>query len=165
MNILNTTKTVALCGSLLLLMGCPYSSVIPLSSADTAAPNYLIGQWDDGTGGMVEIARTEGNTLSITKFTETEDSEPSEPERYTGFITIVNGVTFLNLNDFSWNDDGDYYFYKIEKVDDNNITVFEVTENIRETFEDSKSLSNFFSKNMTNSYFYSSGEISYSKVK
>jgi len=45
MKISKFLQASAMCAGLLMLMGCPYSSTVPLSQADAKAPDYLIGTW------------------------------------------------------------------------------------------------------------------------
>jgi len=167
MKISKFLQASAMCAGLLMLMGCPYSSTVPLSQADAKAPDYLIGTWElsgsEEGGDKVEIKKGSGNILEITK---TSTGEYGSTENYTGYITTINNTLFLNLAEKSeYDDSSTYYFYKIEKQGDNKIVLYSVTGNIRETFDNSNSLRDFFSKNMQNSYFFDAGEETYYKIK
>jgi len=160
-------QATAMCAGLLMLMGCPYSSTVPLSQADTKAPDYLIGTWElsgsEEGGDKVEVKRGSGNVLEITK---TSSGEYGTSDNYTGHITTVNNTLFINLAEVSeYGGDPSYYFYKVEKQGDNKIVLYAVTANIRETFDNQNSLRDFFSKNMQNSYFFDAGEETYYKIK
>lgn len=158
-------QATALCAGVLMLMGCPYTSSVPLSAANTKAPDYLIGDWElsGSEGDKLEIKRLEGNLLDISKISS---GEYGSTEHYQAYVTQIDNTLFLNLWEVSEYDDSkSYYFYKIEKIGDNKIVAYAVTENIRETFNDSKSIYDFFVKNMKNSYFYDSGEETYYKIK
>lgn len=158
----------AMCAGLLMLMGCPYTSTVPLSGADTKAPDYLIGTWElsgsEEGGDKVEIKRGSGNNIEITK---TSTGEYGSTENYVGHITNVSGVMFVNLAEVSEYEDSpsSYYLYKIQKESDNKVILFSVTGNIRETFDSSDQLKSFVSSNMQNSYFFDSGEETYYKIK
>jgi hypothetical protein len=53
----------------------------------------------------------------------------------------------------------------LEKDGEFKIKVLEVTSYIRETFESSEDMKKFFASNMANSYFYTTEEVTYYKVK
>lgn len=152
-----------LCASVFVLTGCPYNSEIALSKAETKAPDYLIGNWgitESTTGDVTKVTRGTGNELKV----ERVNGDDGASTIYFGHITMINNEMFLNLaekSDFGTT----YYFYKIEKVSDTNFKLFSVTGNIREVFDNSEKLKAFFASNMQNSYFFDSGEESYSKIK
>jgi hypothetical protein len=52
----------------------------------------------------------------------------------------------------------------VEVVNDNIITVREMTDNVRETFENSNDLKQFIAANMNNSYFFNKDEATYLKM-
>jgi hypothetical protein len=58
-----------------------------------------------------------------------------------------------------------YNLYKIEKQGDFKIVVSEVTPYIKETFDNSDAMKKFFEANMKNSYFFTTEDVSYFKVK
>lgn len=152
-----------LCASVFLLTACPYSSEVALSGADTKAPDYLIGTWaivENTTGDQIKVARGTGNELKIDKIA----GDNGAVTNYNGHITMINNVMFLNLAEID-EYSKTYYFYKIERVSDNNIKLFSVTANIREKFDSSEKMKAFFRSNMQNSYFYDFGEENYTKVK
>ncbi len=152
--------------SMFLLMGCPYSSNVPLSVANKPAPDYLIGKWvltdDTSESESYTVSRIDANTLQIVSQSKNDETLP---EQYKGFITVINGKTFLNLESSdTYSGDVFYYFYLLEHETDSQIKLTAVTANIRETFTDSKELNAFFAANMHNSYFYDAMEQGYSKV-
>ena len=148
------------CGSFL-FMGCPYSSSVPLSEATLKVADNYIGTWEKAgsEGETVEIKRTSATTMDVLQ-TSTYDGTITT---YHCHFTDVNGALFLNLKE-----DGEYasyYFYKLEKDGEFKIKVLEVTSYIRETFESSEDMKKFFASNMANSYFYTTEEVTYYKVK
>jgi hypothetical protein len=151
----------------IVLMGCPYSSSVPLSAAPTKGSEFLMGTWEQATDGEVTVAiKSVGNQqLEITKTTKNTDSDPTI-ETYNGYVTEINGTIFLNVKEqSSFDESSTWYFYKIEREGDFKMTAFEVTSNIRETFDNSEEMKKFFTSNMQNSYFYNTDEVKYFKVK
>lgn len=156
---------LALLSCAIIFMACPYNSNVPLSTADTKAPAFLIGTWekqDDATI-QVEIKQGGGNSLDVIKTTKSEDSEPTI-ENYTVHVTDINGTMFLNVSEKTEYEPS-YYFYKVIREGENKMTLSGVTENIREKFEDSGAMKKFFAANMQNSYFYDATDESYFKLK
>jgi hypothetical protein len=154
----------ALC---LVLMGCPYESPIPLSEAATKPSDNLFGTWEESGNPSVTItvSKADGNHMKVVKSTANEGSEPTI-ENYNAYITEISGKIFLNVSEVSdYETEPKYYFYKIEKNGEFKLQLFEVTPNIRETFTSSDEMKKFFSANMNNSYFYSTGELTYFKIK
>lgn len=151
----------ALIAGAFLLMGCPYSSTVPLSESGIKITDSLVGTWEMSgeSGDKVEVVRTGSNTVDIIKSSATDETSTT----YHSHITDVNGTLFLNARE-----DGEYgsfYFYKMEKEGEFKLTVYPVTEYITETFEDSDALKQFFAANMKNSYFYNSSLETYYKIK
>ena len=160
-----TYLTVAFC--CLVLMGCPYESDVPLSEAKTKPGDNLIGVWEESGNASVTmtVARGDGNMLKVTKKTINEGLEPTI-EDYDVHVTDINGKMFINVSDISdYESTPHYYLYKVEKSGEFKMILFEVTPNIREKFTSSEEMKNYFTVNMNNSYFYSTGELTYFKVK
>lgn len=145
----------------ILFMGCPYSSSVPLSAEGMKVADSYIGTWEKAgsEGETIEVKRTSATTMDVLQ-TSTYDGTVTT---YHCYFTDINGTLFLNLKE-----DGEYasyYFYKLEKDGEFKIKVLEVTSYIRETFESSEAMKKFFAANMNNSYFYSTEETTYYKVK
>jgi hypothetical protein len=160
-----TGLTVLAC--CLILMGCPYESAVPLSEAKTKAADNLIGVWEESGNSNVTmtVERGSGNMLKITKTTVNEGMEPTI-EDYNAHITDINGKMFFNVSEISdYESEPNYYIYKVEKSGEFKMILFEVTPNIREKFTSSDEMKAFFTANMNNSYFYSTGEVTYFKIK
>lgn len=143
------------------LMGCPYSSSVPLSAANTAVPANFLGTWEkEGSDGeLTEVVKTGDYTVEARQ-TSTYDGTVTT---YAGHFTKIGNDLFLNLKENS--DYSSYYFYKINSKGDFKFTLMEVTPYIKETFEDSESMLKFFEANKNNSYFFTTEETTYFKVK
>ena len=139
-------NTIALIVMALVLMGCPYTSTVPISEPTVAVPDTFIGTWErkDSEGEKTEVKRTGPNTFDVIQ----PGMEEGSSTVYKGFFSEVNGQLFMNVKE------GDF-----------KITLKEVTPYIRETFESSTQLRTFIEKNMQNSYFFTTEESSYYKIK
>lgn len=154
-------NTIALIVMALVLMGCPYTSTVPISEPTVAVPDTFIGTWErkDSEGEKTEVKRTGPNTFDVIQ----PGMEEGSSTVYKGFFSEVNGQLFMNVKED--NDYSGYFLYKVEKEGDFKITLKEVTPYIRETFESSTQLRTFIEKNMQNSYFFTTEESSYYKIK
>ena len=145
----------------IILYGCPYSSSYSLSPEKKVEANFLVGRWEapDATDHYITVSSSDGENFDITKSFVSDGTETI----YHGYFSDVSGTLFLN----TWEDGGDgtYYFHKVDKMGGNKIVVYEVSENIRETFSSSQDIFQFFKGNMANSYFYNTGELTYYKVE
>jgi hypothetical protein len=151
----------------LILMGCPYESDVPLSEANTKPTDNLIGTWEESGNPAVTITveRGSGNMLIVTKTTKNEGMEPTIDD-YNAHITDINGTIFFNVSEINeYDSEPHYYIYKVEKNGEFKMMLYEVTPNIREKFTNSAEMKAYFTANMKNSYFYSTGELTYFKIK
>ena len=143
------------------LMGCPYNNDLPLSTTGIKVPDALLGIWEVSgeNGNKVKITKTSETTMAIEK----TDGYDGTVSNYEGHITLVGGVMFINVKETG--DYATYYFYKIEKDGEYKTTIYPVTTYIREQFASSEELKAFFDKNMVNSYFYTTDQETYYKIK
>lgn len=161
MKTLSLAKFLVLPLMAFVLMGCPYSSTVPLSEANTKIPDSFIGTWEKtGTEGeKTEVKRTGPNTVDIIQPGMSDEYNTV----YKGHFTEIGGQLFLNVKED--NEYSGYYLFKVEKEGDYKINLSEVTPYIRETFDNSAALKSFVEKNMHNSYFFTNEDAAYFKVK
>ncbi len=138
----------------MMFMGCPYESKLPLDSADKGkVDKALVGKWEEKESeDYIWKCEIEGNQYHITK-KSTEDAE-AEPTIYTGFLTDVNGVQFLNVSEQTYDSDKMYMLYRMEMKGDDRVKFRAVTDNITEEFTTSEELKAFVKKNMELTFFY-----------
>jgi len=143
------------------LMGCPYNNDLPLSTTGMKIPDTLLGTWEVSgeNGNKVQISKTSETTIGIAK----TDGYDGTVSNYEGHITLIGGNMFINVKEGG--DYATYYFYKVEKDGDFKVTIKPVTTYIREQFSSSEEMKSFFEKNMGNSYFYTTDEETYYKIK
>lgn len=154
-------KALAFCGCLLMLMGCPYSSDVPLTAGGVKVPANLIGTWEDSGAtdkDKFEVKKTGETTVDIVKTAAYDGAQTT----YKGFFTEIGGTLFLNLKENT--EYASFYFYRVNPEGANKLTLQEVTSYIDEKFTDSAAMKAFFEKNMNHSFFYSNEETTYYKV-
>ncbi len=156
-------------GMLLLLIfvltACPYSAEFPLDAPNQKLSAGLLGEW-------VEKSDSENPSyFVITKDSEQfykfvqHDYDSNEKEYnkkvYKVHVTKLGNVDFLNLQDAS---DEKFYFFKLEKeANGQSFKLYEVTDNIDETFKTSAEMKAFFDKHKALSFFYNKDEKTYNK--
>jgi len=143
------------------LMGCPYTSTVPLSNPTVKVSDSFVGTWEkqNGDGATLEISKASETTMKLTE----KSSATAEPVYYMAHFTDIAGTLFVNVKEDS--EYSSYNLYKIEKQGDFKIVVSEVTPYIKETFDNSDAMKKFFEANMKNSYFFTTEDVSYFKVK
>ena len=113
----------------------------------------MLGSWvnKDKPNETYTVTKQDEFTLNI----ESSDKKSDQPEYSIGYLSVVNGITFINTYEkLSDSSKKKYSFYKIEMKGDDKINLSTVTENITERFTSSVKLKNFISGNLQNSYFY-----------
>lgn len=157
---------VALLPLLFLLTACPYSAEFPLDNAKEKINSKYIGKWVEEPNNMNSEANANPNFFVISsaddnkyKFEKNDyntDEKTYKKENFAGHFTTVGKVAFLNLQKEG---ETNYYFYKIElSADAKSFSMFEVTDNITEKFDDAAKMRAFFDKHKELSFFYNNKE-------
>lgn len=143
-----------------LLGGCPYKSSVGIDTPSVKINTALLGEWEKKGEDLTtyKITKQDDYTYRIAKLEQGKD----KPEKFTAYISNVDGQQFLNLN-IEAEGDG-YYLYKFTLNSNTKVTLQEVTENITEDFTEQAALKAFISKNKGLSFFYSKGEDVYLKA-
>lgn len=158
---MKSLKYVVLFGALsLVFMGCPYETKVPVDDiSKSKIDKSLLGKWDEKSSeDYLWTVTQDGNEYRIEKMNIKEGGDPTI---YKGFLSDVNGVSFLNLYEYSADgssSDRQYYIYRIEKKGEGRVKARGVTSNITETFATSAELKDFIKKYMELSFFYDSSE-------
>ncbi len=143
---------------------CPYSSTVPLADANVKIAPELLGKWvvEDEyaeTPNYFIFSEIDGLKFKAEKYEYNSTDEIYEVSgTYICHFTDIGKTRFANMNQ-----DGTYYFYKIELNGNTQFKLFEVTDNIDETFSSSVELSTFFGKYKDLSFFYNKDEETYNK--
>jgi hypothetical protein len=146
--------------SLLLLVcictACPYESSVAIDTPKFPIDTNLLGQWkekDAQNKDFYEIKSLDAYQYSIVENTLNESIEAYQQKEYVGYISQVDGQTFLNLQDK--NKMKTYLLFKLDlSTDKKLLTLLPLSEYIREKFANAKDLREFISRNKQFSFFY-----------
>lgn len=150
---------------LCLLTACPYTSTVPIDVPSVKVDKKLLGKWvktsdlSSDNPSFYQIEKHDKMIYKVTNNSYNSSDSTYGQEIYISHITIIDGITFMNMQK---DGSGDYYLHKIE-LSDKMLTFIELTENIDERFNTSEELREFVSKYMKLSFFYTKEEIQYTK--
>lgn len=150
---------VLFAGLTLLLTACPYTSDVPIDEPTVKIDDKLLGKWEakNSNDYFYTVSKKDDFTYKFEKKGKTT----TDVTTYTGFLSVIDGVRFMNVYDES-NSTKSYYLYKIEMSGSGAKTTFiPVTENIDEKFATSAELKAFIKKYMALSFFYSKDQDEY----
>ena len=103
----------------ILLMGCPYSSKVPVDAANEKLDKNLFGKWvkegNDEHPEYLVISEKEGNTYEIDKFSW--ENEEYKQEKQSMHLTTIGNTVFMNMQK---ENDNNYYLHKMEIEGDKN---------------------------------------------
>ena len=136
----------------ILFAGCPYSAEIALDERpNIPVDKAMLGKWELRSSSDYTYIITAKNDFvySITKKSASDGSETV----YEGFLSDINGKKFLNVFE-SGSTTPTYYFYLFTQSGNDRLKLEPVTENIDETFTNSRDMRNYFAKNMDVSFFF-----------
>lgn len=144
---------------MLVLQGCPYGSEVAIDEPAVKIDEKLLGKWEAKNSTEYTYTITKKDDFSY-KFEKTGKSSP-EATLYTAFISVVDGVRFLNVSEDA-STTKTFYLYKLEMSGSGaKATLHPVTENITEKFATSGELKDFIKKHMGLSFFYSKDKEEY----
>lgn len=142
-----------LAGLMIVLQGCPYGTEVAIDDPAVKIDEKLLGKWEAKNSGDYLYTITKKDDFHY-KFEKKGKSSP-DATLYTGFLSLVDGVKFLNIYEDAASTKT-YYLYKLEMSGSGaKATLHPVTENITEKFENSPDLKAFIKKHMELSFFYS----------
>ena len=147
------------------LMACPYSSDVALDTPNQKLKKDLMAKWVENGGSENPNFYLISKSKEDKMYTFEQNDYDSNEKKYTqkfheGYFTTIGNVEFLNLKN---KEDGKYYFFKMTRPDEKTFVLFEVTDNITETFKSGAEMKAFFSKNKELSFFYNKSEKTYTK--
>ncbi len=150
---------------MLVLTGCPYKSSVPIGPTEEKVEEVLLGKWikakdvSQENPEYFEIKKFANMEYEIDKWTYNSYDSAYSMERYISHTTTIDENIFLNMQK---DGAGNFYLYKIE-FSAKDLKLFEITENIDESFNTSNELKAFVQANMNLSFFYSKDEVRYVK--
>ncbi|MFC1733160.1 hypothetical protein ACFL6I_22915 [candidate division KSB1 bacterium] len=152
---------------MLILTACPFYTEVPISEPGEKVPAMLFGKWvdinsTDSIPDYYHISESEKGKFifKLDEYDYNEEEGAYKIHNYFGHLSKVKDVSFMNIRD---GEDGVYYLYRLE-IEDDNITLKEITENIPETFETSEALTAYIEKYMDIDFFYNINSITYKKL-
>ena len=147
-----------------ILTGCPYESQYPITAADKKINPELLGKWiktdnmEKDKPDYFQINQLTDQMYEILEYKMGYDSTYTQTS-YIAHVSEVGETSFLNMKR-----DGKYYLYKLEMGNaSSSFTIYEVTDNIDETFNSSEELQKFVAKYKDLSFFYNKDEHVYLK--
>ncbi len=147
-------------GLTLLLTACPYGSDVPIDQANVKIDEKLLGKWEAKSSNDYYYNVTKKDDFNY-KFEKKSKNPSDAPTVYNGFLSIIDGVKFMNVSDES-SSTKLYYLYKIEQsASGAKTTLIPITENIDEKFTTSADLKAYIKKYMALSFFYSKDQDEY----
>jgi hypothetical protein len=157
-DILHKFWSLLLCGTLIFIMtACPYSSTVPIDNPTIKVSDRLLGKWtensefNDNPDYFIFRIKDELRYILEEYAYDSEVETYTKNNEYVGHVTILGNMEFFNL----WKEDeGKYYFYRLEYLNTDEFIMHEVTDNITEEFYNSNELKAFFNKNKDLSFFY-----------
>lgn len=163
------TAVISLFFLVILFAGCPYSSSVPIDEGTVKVPSQLEGKW---------ISKSDQESENPTYYTITKDdkthatalkyeysSSDSAYESVTYHLTFsdVGGDIFMNAIEEGGSSYSLYKFLLDESTEE--ITTYEVTDYIKESFNTSKELKDYILKNKDVSYFFTNTVDTYVRMK
>jgi len=164
-NLLNATLFLSL---LILLTACPYESTVPITESDQKIDDRLLGKWykegemnNEYPEEYYEIKALGDRLLEVNKYERKQDSTYREYS-YISHLSVLQGENGKKYHFLNMKKDGKYYLHRID-LQPGRFTLYEVTDNIDEKFNDSNALKNFVKQYMHLSFFYNKDEKEYFK--
>jgi hypothetical protein len=147
-----------------LLTACPYTADIPLDKPTQKINTAMLGKWAESSTtenpSFFVISEINKETYKFEQNDYESEEKKYKQKNYIGYFIKIGETNFLNLK----GEDNKYLFFKLEaSTDKTSFKLYEVTDNIDETFSDSTALKAFFTKNKDLSFFYNKDEKTYLK--
>jgi peptide methionine sulfoxide reductase MsrA len=141
-----------------LIAGCPYSSSVPIDDGTVKVPDGIEGKWiksadkESENPTYYEIKKDDKTHATALKYEFNSSDSVYESVTYHFTFSDVDGEIFLNALEEGGST---YSLFKFEyDATTSEITTYEVTDYIKESFSTSTELKSYISKNKAVSYFY-----------
>lgn len=152
---------------MLVLTACPYKSNVPISEPIEKVSKKILGDWISEN----EMEYSEPTHFEITKFDKkryemiehsySKNDSTWSKKMYLMHTTQVADDVFLNIQEA---DQNEYHIHKVE-FSENDLTLWEMSDNIDETFNSSTELKSFIEKYKELSFFFNKDEKRYYRNK
>jgi hypothetical protein len=159
-------KSFMMLSILTLFTACPYESGIPIDKPSVKVYNDLLGKWirtsdqESDNPTYYIISKIDDFWVKINKNEFNSSDSTYSQTNYSAYISVIGKTDFLNIQE-----EGQVTFYLYKFVLSNNqLSLFELTDNIDEHFTDSEELKAFIAKYQDLSFFFNKDEEVYYKA-
>ncbi len=156
-----------LLGIVVLLAGCPYSSSVPIDEGTVKIADNLIGKWIKSSDKDAEnptyfvISREDKTHATARKFEYSSTDTKYDTTTYHLTFSDVSGDIFMNAAEDGGSNYSLYKFVLDEQTQE--VTTYEVSDYIKETFSSSRELKDFIIRNKSLSFFFTNSNDTYQK--
>jgi hypothetical protein len=142
--------------------GCPYFSKVAIDNPIIKVDNGYTGNWIiKGGGTLYIVTKLDDYHLRIIQppmvSKDAENKNLNDTTKYIAHFSKIKNMDFINIsqepNSFSPGENG-YYLYKVDVKGNNEISLTEITSNIKEKFSTSEKLKAYIEKYMDLSFFF-----------
>lgn len=150
---------------LFILTGCPYSSTVPIDEPRVKVSKKMLGKWikesekESENPSFYEFKKLDNLHYTVDENEYNTTDSAYEVTSYMAHFSEIDNIIFINMKR-----DDSYFLYKLEFNGKDEFLLFEVTDNIDETFTTSAELKAFMKKYMYLSFFYNKDEVKYIKA-
>lgn len=163
-------NNILLLSILLLCTACPYESYLPIDKPNLAIKKALIGVWKSATEreepDNYDIRKFDDFTYLITENTYSKEDKKLEQKHFKAHLSTLEGNLYFNLkmikDEVNITVSDNFFLYKIE-IQDTKMTLYPLSQYIKEQFSTSAELQGFIKKHQNLSFFYAT-ESEYIKV-
>lgn len=147
--------------------GCPYDSKVAIDEPGIKVDKSYSGIWVN-KGGTTQylVTKLDEFHLKIAQLpyvsNEPDAKDSKDTTFYYAHFSNIKDVSFINISQKSKNDvqgNEHYYLYKFSVKSEKEISLTEVTSNIKEKFSTSDKLKKFIEKYMDLSFFFGAESI------
>jgi hypothetical protein len=147
--------------------GCPYNSRVAIDEPNIKVDKSYTGVWGFKNGTTkYQVTKLDDYHLKIAQLPmvskEADSKDSKDTTIYIAHFSKIKDANFLNVSQMTkYNEPGEngYYIYKIIVKGENEISLTEVTSNIKEKFSTSEKLKAYIEKYMNLSFFFGTEEI------
>ena len=160
-------SSVGLMGIVVLLAGCPYSSSVPIDEGTLKVSDDLTGKWIKSADKDAEnptyfvISKDDKTHATALKFEYSSSDAKYDTTKFHLTFSDVAGDVFMNAIEEGGSS---YSLFKVVKDEQTKeMTTYEVTDYIKETFSSSAEIKAFILKNKALSFFFTNSSETYRK--
>lgn len=163
----NLSLVLMLAAISVLLWGCPYKSFVPLSTPTEYVNKQVIGKWIPKSEESKEnpeyyvIAKNDTVSYNVDHFQYNQEDSSYSAKSYVCWSTRIESIMFMNVQKHG---EKEVMLYRLDVKGDELMTLYEVTSNIDERFDDSEKMLAFFKTHKNTSFFYNSDEVDLIKI-